>query len=354
MHPEVPLSLAAGTRLGLYEIQSAIGAGGMGRVYETRDTRSDRTLAIRVLPPESATDGGRLTRFKPKPKAAAALSHPNVQAVHDVDAHDGTVEILDYGLAKLVTSGPADELETASVAGGGTIGLGRVLRRWRESRRSRRGDRSPMCKWACSRSASWTTSCWLASQPGHELRPIPAVREAVPRVYRGRSHPSRDASGQGGAMRSITFTLVCLCFVLLFASPLQAQQSDWQNLARIPHGAKVQVVEQSLKIVSGSFVRFFDTDLTLNVEGKDIVIPKDDVLRVTIMHKNRKRNVLLGLSIGAGAGLGIGLGTLEREGNFAGAVVGSAAGFAAVGAAIGALMPGNSTVYRAEPRRTSR
>ncbi len=112
-------------------------------------------------------------------------------------------------------------------------------------------------------------------------------------------------------MRSITSALVCSCFVLLFTSPLRAQQSDWRNLARIPHGAKVQVVQQSLKTVSGSFLRFFDSDLTVSVEGKDIVIPKDDVLRITIMHKNRKRNALLGLSIGAGAGLGIGLGTLD-------------------------------------------
>ena len=58
------MSLAAGTRLGPYEIQSAIGAGGMGEVYKARDTRLDRSVAIKILPPQFSADPERRARFE--------------------------------------------------------------------------------------------------------------------------------------------------------------------------------------------------------------------------------------------------------------------------------------------------
>lgn len=69
-------ALAPGTRLGPYEIDSAIGAGGMGEVYKARDTRLGRTVAIKVLPPDLARDPERRRRFEHEPRAAAALHHP--------------------------------------------------------------------------------------------------------------------------------------------------------------------------------------------------------------------------------------------------------------------------------------
>ncbi len=62
------MSLVAGTRLGPYEIQSAIGAGGMGEVYKARDTRLDRTVAIKVLPPDVSGDPERRARFEREAK----------------------------------------------------------------------------------------------------------------------------------------------------------------------------------------------------------------------------------------------------------------------------------------------
>ena len=83
------MSLVAGTRLGPYEIQSAIGAGGMGEVYKARDTRLDRTVAIKVLPPEVSGDPERRARFEREAKTIAGLNHPHICTLYDVGEHDG-------------------------------------------------------------------------------------------------------------------------------------------------------------------------------------------------------------------------------------------------------------------------
>src|SRR5512136_3067199 len=84
------MSLAAGTRLGPYEVVGLIGAGGMGEVYKARDTRLDRTVAIKVLPAEKVADPERKRRFVQEAKAASALSHPNIIHVYDIDQSEGT------------------------------------------------------------------------------------------------------------------------------------------------------------------------------------------------------------------------------------------------------------------------
>ena len=78
------MTLAAGIRLGPYEIVAQIGAGGMGEVYRARDTRLGRDVAIKVLPAEFAADPDRLRRFQQEARAVAALDHPNILAIHDV------------------------------------------------------------------------------------------------------------------------------------------------------------------------------------------------------------------------------------------------------------------------------
>jgi Tol biopolymer transport system component/serine/threonine protein kinase len=76
--------LAAGTRLGPYQIEGLLGSGGMGEVYRARDTRLDRTVAIKVLPPAFAGDPDRRARFEREAKAIAGLAHPNICALHDI------------------------------------------------------------------------------------------------------------------------------------------------------------------------------------------------------------------------------------------------------------------------------
>ena len=84
------MPLSSGARLGPYEIQSAIGAGGMGEVYKARDTRLDRTVAIKVLPAELSADPDRRVRFEREARAVAALSHPHICTLYDIGTHPST------------------------------------------------------------------------------------------------------------------------------------------------------------------------------------------------------------------------------------------------------------------------
>jgi hypothetical protein len=88
------MPLTPGVRLGPYEIVSPIGAGGMGDVYQARDTRLGRDVAIKVLPVEFAADPERLRRFEQEALAVAALDHPNILALYDVGTHEGSPYIV--------------------------------------------------------------------------------------------------------------------------------------------------------------------------------------------------------------------------------------------------------------------
>jgi len=88
------MSLAAGTRLGPYEVLGLIGAGGMGEVYKAKDTRLDRTVAIKILPAELNTDPERRARFEREAKAIAGLSHPHICTLHDVGERDGATYLV--------------------------------------------------------------------------------------------------------------------------------------------------------------------------------------------------------------------------------------------------------------------
>ncbi len=84
------LTLVAGSRLGPYEILAPLGSGGMGEVYRARDSKLDREVAVKVLPASVANDSDSLARFEREAKAVAALSHPNILAIHDFGTQDGT------------------------------------------------------------------------------------------------------------------------------------------------------------------------------------------------------------------------------------------------------------------------
>src|SRR6185503_2943040 len=87
------MRLTAGTRLGPYSIQSALGAGGMGEVYLARDSNLARDVAIKVLPEAFAHDDERLARFEREARTLAALNHPNIAIVHGLE----TVPLPDAG-----------------------------------------------------------------------------------------------------------------------------------------------------------------------------------------------------------------------------------------------------------------
>ncbi|MGB8864099.1 MAG: protein kinase, partial [Candidatus Sulfotelmatobacter sp.] len=84
------MALTSGTKLGPYEIQSALGAGGMGEVYLARDTRLDRTVAVKILPPHLSSNLEAKQRFDREARAISSLNHPNICTLHDVGHQDGT------------------------------------------------------------------------------------------------------------------------------------------------------------------------------------------------------------------------------------------------------------------------
>jgi eukaryotic-like serine/threonine-protein kinase len=88
------MTLAAGTKLGPYEILAPIGAGGMGEVYRARDGRLKREVAVKVLPATFSADADRLRRFEQEAQTAGGLNHPNITAVHDLGSVDGAPYIV--------------------------------------------------------------------------------------------------------------------------------------------------------------------------------------------------------------------------------------------------------------------
>src|SRR5438132_3181911 len=171
------LTVAAGTKLGRYEIHSQIGAGGMGEVYLAQDTKLNRKIALKILPADVATHPDRMKRFVQEAKAASALNHPNLITIYEIDEtasghfiatefidgetlrereqkplqlsesldiatqiasalaaahaagifhrdikpenvmlrHDGIVKVLDFGLAKLTDRAPAESIDTEAL-----------------------------------------------------------------------------------------------------------------------------------------------------------------------------------------------------------------------------------------------
>src|SRR5579863_4962070 len=129
------MALTSGTKLGPYEIQSPLGAGGMGEVYRARDTRLERTVAIKVLPADLSSDPDLRERFDREARAISSLNHPHICILHDIGNQDGTSYlVMEYlegeTLASRLSKGPlpidqflryaieiADALDAAHSAG---------------------------------------------------------------------------------------------------------------------------------------------------------------------------------------------------------------------------------------------
>jgi eukaryotic-like serine/threonine-protein kinase len=115
------MALSAGTRLGPYEILSALGAGGMGEVYRARDTKLNRDVAIKVLPELFANDPERLARFRREAQMLAALNHPNIAHIHGFEDSGGihalVMELVDGPtLAERIALGPIPLTEALTIA----------------------------------------------------------------------------------------------------------------------------------------------------------------------------------------------------------------------------------------------
>src|SRR5579864_6179858 len=100
------MALIPGTRFGPYEIQSLVGAGGMGEVYRARDTRLQRTVAIKVLPARLSSNPELQARFAQEAKSISALQHPNICVIHDIGSQDG----VDFMVMEYVAGKTLDRL----------------------------------------------------------------------------------------------------------------------------------------------------------------------------------------------------------------------------------------------------
>ena len=105
------MALSPVTRFGPYEILAPLGAGGMGEVYRARDTRLDRTVAIKILPQHLSIDSVRKQRFEREAKAISSLNHPHICILHDIGQQDGIdFLVMEYvegeTLAKRLEKGP--------------------------------------------------------------------------------------------------------------------------------------------------------------------------------------------------------------------------------------------------------
>src|ERR1700735_3126530 len=87
------MPVSAGTRLGPYEVLAPIGAGGMGEVYRSRDSRLGREVALKILPAAFASDPDRVRRFEQEGRAAAALNHPNIVVIYDAGSEGGVFHV---------------------------------------------------------------------------------------------------------------------------------------------------------------------------------------------------------------------------------------------------------------------
>src|SRR6202167_5921255 len=120
--------MAPGSKLGPYEIVAALGAGGMGEVYRARDTRLERSVAIKILPKAFSADVERLHRFEREARLASALNHPNIVTIYEL-GQDGSTHYIAMELiegetvGELIAAGPLPIRNSLDIAAQGAEGL---------------------------------------------------------------------------------------------------------------------------------------------------------------------------------------------------------------------------------------
>nr|MCS5688145.1 serine/threonine protein kinase [Acidimicrobiales bacterium] len=115
------MALASGTRVGVYEVTAKIGEGGMGEVYQARDTTLDRDVALKFLSEAFTADPDRLVRFQREAKVLASLNHPNIGHIYGLEEREGTkslvLELIEGPtLADRIAAGPIPIDEALSIA----------------------------------------------------------------------------------------------------------------------------------------------------------------------------------------------------------------------------------------------
>ncbi len=111
------MSLTAGSRIGAYEVTAKLGEGGMGEVYRARDTKLDRDVALKILPESFASDPDRLMRFEREAKTLASLNHPNIAQIYGIESNALVMELVEgEELSARISRGPIPLDEALPIA----------------------------------------------------------------------------------------------------------------------------------------------------------------------------------------------------------------------------------------------
>ena len=189
------MALTSGTRLGPYEIQSPLGAGGMGEVYRARDTRLDRIVAIKILPSHLSENPEAKQRFDREARTISSLNHPNICTLHDVGHQDGVdYLVMEYlegeTLADRLRKGPLPVRAGLEIRN-------RNLRRTRESTSQRSG--SPRSEaWQHHADQNRREADGLRSGEGAPWRRTDAIVEPDGDDVHAGGKPSADGAGHRG------------------------------------------------------------------------------------------------------------------------------------------------------------
>ena len=132
----LPASAAIGRRIGHYQVQSLLGAGGMGEVYLAEDTQLGRKLALKLLPAQLTADADRLRRFKQEARAASALNHPNIITIFEIGQEGPThyiaTEFIDgQTLREQMSDAPEQRMKPSEAVNSGCADCRRARRRAR-------------------------------------------------------------------------------------------------------------------------------------------------------------------------------------------------------------------------------
>ena len=162
------MTLTSGTRLGPYEIQSPLGAGGMGEVYRARDTRLDRTVAVKILPSHLSEDPEAKQRFDREARTISSLNHPNICTLHDVGQQDGTdYLVMEYLEGETL----ADRLRKGRCPRAGSAIRNRHLRRaGKGSSQRRHSSRSEARQHHADQDRRQADGLWTGQDFGRRMR----------------------------------------------------------------------------------------------------------------------------------------------------------------------------------------
>jgi len=233
-----PVPLATGSRLGPYQIIAALGAGGMGEVYRARDTRLERDVAVKVLPESMLSDAQALARFEREARLVAALSHPNILAIHDIGIDSG----ISYAVTELLQGETLRErMNSAAVPLRKAVDYARQIARGLAAAHARgivHRDLKPENVFVVADGHVKILDFGLAKQPAGEpagSSEAPTVARTMPGTILGTVGymSPEQVRGEPADYRTDIFSFGAVLYELIFGSPPFRAETEVESMAAI-------------------------------------------------------------------------------------------------------------------------